>query len=285
MTNNLRPDELATQSEIKKSMGRTNDIRSGLEAISSFGGATLGAKAASKILPFINQYIPKDLALKGINKVMPSLGKFLQNGVSQGLSLQSGLDFLKDEFSKESTKKENPKEQNIISQHSQELYQALKDKIGQGIQPLAAAYQFANDSKYKKDVTDIQKKTGKSFSDLVSAVFGGDANEQAAPQAQQTKGKGAENIADAFSQMGSGMMNDFYNKAYEALRTGKNTMAGVKDPVLSKAKPLFDKGLIKSPEDLKKYANNNYQEQNQQAGPGNQALTAMIQKINQKLGG
>ena len=190
MTNNLRPDELATQSEIKKSMGRTSDIRSGLEAISSFGGVTLGAQAASKVLPFINQYIPKDLALKGINKVMPSLGKFLQNGVSQGLSLQSGLDFLKDEFSKESSKKENPKEQrNIIEQYSPELHSFLKEHIQNGRSPLEAGALAQLDTKFTSAIKKLSEDHKTNFSSILQSVFGnGQQNSPQSPQqAQQTQ--------------------------------------------------------------------------------------------------
>jgi hypothetical protein len=55
--------------------------------------------------------------------------------------------------------------------------------------------------------------------------------------------------------MGTGMMEDFYKGIFKSLTEGKDTFSGVKDPLIGKAKPYYDKGLIKTWEDLRDFAN------------------------------
>ena len=55
--------------------------------------------------------------------------------------------------------------------------------------------------------------------------------------------------------MGKGITDNLYAGIYKALVEGKDTFSGVKDPLIVRAKPYFDKGLITSAEDLRKFAN------------------------------
>ena len=75
------------------------------------------------------------------------------------------------------------------------------------------------------------------------------------PQQSQQLPQGKEDIS-SIGGMAKGMMGNFYEGIFKSLQEGKNTFSGVKDPLISKAKPFFDKGLIKSPEDLKEFAQN-----------------------------
>ncbi len=95
---NLRPDEIANQSRMQKAFEQNRALKkTGTTALSiaaSIGGGVLG----SRILPFLNEFIPAETAIKGISQVSPKLGKFLQNGMNQGLSLRDGLDFIKNKI-------------------------------------------------------------------------------------------------------------------------------------------------------------------------------------------
>jgi N12 class adenine-specific DNA methylase len=53
--------------------------------------------------------------------------------------------------------------------------------------------------------------------------------------------------------LGNAMTNSLYTGLYDALVAGKSTFSGVKDPILTDARPAFDAGLIKSPDDLKRF--------------------------------
>lgn len=70
---------------------------------------------------------------------------------------------------------------------------------------------------------------------------------------------GTTGFAQAFGSLqGGGTTADFYRQAYAALVEGKTRVAGVKDPVLARAKVAFDAGLIKSPADLSRFEQDGY---------------------------
>lgn len=88
------------------------------------------------------------------------------------------------------------------------------------------------------------QQTGQSYLDRIKELAG--------DQGQPSK---EENEWDNFKNMGSGMVSSLYSGLFTSLKEGKDTFAGIKDPVLQRAKPYFDRGLIKSPEDLQKFVN------------------------------
>jgi hypothetical protein len=189
MTSYLRPDEMATESDIRKSQGRTGAIKSGLETVASAGTYGLASKAAMKILPFLSEYIPADLALKGINKVMPGVGTFLKNGMKQGLTLKSGLDFLKDELTKTEPAKQN-ENTNIIQQVSPELHQFIDEQLKRGRSPLEAGAIAQNDKRFSDAISKLTKAHKSPWSSILQTVYGVQnpqqqnqgATESAAPQ-------------------------------------------------------------------------------------------------------
>ncbi len=63
-----------------------------------------------------------------------------------------------------------------------------------------------------------------------------------------------EKIVD-LTGMGKGMTDNLYAGLFKSLQDGKDTFAGIKDSALVKAKPAFDAGLIKSPDDLRAFLN------------------------------
>ena len=67
----------------------------GLTAASLAGGGAI----LSRVLPFLHASIPADLAIKGISKVSPGLGKFIQGAVSSGYTASNAMDYLKDKLS------------------------------------------------------------------------------------------------------------------------------------------------------------------------------------------
>ncbi len=192
MTNYLRPDEQVTESEIRKAQGRSNELKSGLQIGASLGTASLGKAAASKILPFLSEHIPTDLAFKGINKVVPGLGNFLKNGMSQGLSLKSGLDFLKKEFTKQ------PQDnRNIIEQYSPELHQFLQGEIQKGRQPIEAGALAQLKKEFKDPIEKLTKDHKSPFSALLQTVYGGQEQNQPQQQMQQqAQSQGQQGMSD-----------------------------------------------------------------------------------------
>jgi hypothetical protein len=125
-------------------------------------------------MPFLNQYIPPGLAMKGINKVAPKLGSFLQKGHEMGLDVQEGLDFIKDKIGgdqKESAKKKG----NIIEQYSPNIFQYMKELIGKGSSPIDAAAKARKflDKKQQDIISKMEKDHKTDWSSIVQTVFGG----------------------------------------------------------------------------------------------------------------
>lgn len=191
MNSNLRPDEGVTQGNIQRSRERSRELQSGLKNVATLGGAGIAAGGLAKIAPFLSEYISEDMALKGISKVMPTVGKFLKSGITQGLTLGSGLEFLKENISKPA-----PSQKNIIQKYSPELFQEISDLIQKGNAPIQAG---ANaHKKHKKVIQQIEKDYQTDWLELVESIFGkGDIaqqgmqgqQQQAAPQAQQQMGQ------------------------------------------------------------------------------------------------
>ena len=203
MTNYLRPDELATETSIKNSKRRNSDIESGLKTASSFAGASLTSQAASKILPFLSQYIPEDIAMKGINKVAPAIGKFLKSGIDQGLSLRSGLDYLKDEFGGQQQSKEN---KNIIQQYSPELHQFLDQEIKKGRSPTEAGAIAQSNKKFSDVIKKLSKDHKTDWSSIIQSVFGNGQTaqpNQQQPEQSQQQGQGLDPRVAQILQEGS----------------------------------------------------------------------------------
>lgn len=195
---------MTRESEIRKAQGRTNEVRSGLQTAATFGGAAIAPKVASKILPFLNQYIPADLALKGINKVMPSLGNFLKNGVKQGLSLQSGLDFIKDNFSNKQSQESVKQDKNIIEQYSPELHQFMTENIGAGEDPIRAAAQAIFDKKknFEPIIRKMEKEHKTPWTAIVESIYGG----KGVKNAQNTRETERQDALKQFNQRKKGLV-------------------------------------------------------------------------------
>lgn len=239
MTSPLRPDEMARESEIIKARERTNDVRSGLQTAATLGTFGLAPSIAAKVLPFLNQYIPSGLALKGISKVMPALGNFLKNGMNQGLTLQSGLSFLKESFQNEKPEQaEPPKEnRNIIEQYDPELHSYLKMKIGEGVNLLEAGKKALGHSRFKSAIEKITKDHKTSWDAILKTVYG---------------------------------MGETTNPKEEAVKKWNEHR---KKSMLEEERERFEMGYGQQ-----------QQQQGGQQGPGQQALMAILNKINQKLG-
>src|ERR1700676_3962059 len=94
----LRPDEEANQSEIERDKNFRGNAKKAVETAANIGLTATGLGISARIAPFLSPLIPKDLAMKGINKLSPKLGDFLKKGLEQGLNLQDGLDFIKDKI-------------------------------------------------------------------------------------------------------------------------------------------------------------------------------------------
>lgn len=170
-----RPDELALQGDINRSKEINRNVSGAVSTAAGLGLGTLGAGLSSKILPFLNDYIPASLALKGIQKVAPKFGQALSNGVEQGLDLKEGLNYLKDAFS-------NSEKKTTLEKYSPEMFQAIKEFVkSTGKSPRMAILHFLQrNPSYKDIVKKMEKDVGKDMFDIAEEAF------KTSPSQQQT---------------------------------------------------------------------------------------------------
>lgn len=237
MTSNLRPDERAALAQIERSKSFDTSVKSGLKKAAGLGTLALGAGTglASKILPFLSEFIPPDLAIKGINKLSPKVGSFLKKGMSQGLDIKEGFNFLKENFSQ----KKAPEQRNILQQYSPELHEFITGEIQKGHSPLEAGALAEIQDKFKKSIKKMSEDHKAPFSSILESIFGSGENAPKQEALQRFKQH----------QKKPGMMEEERQRFQQEYG------------------PMLAQG------------------QQQQPGQGQQALQAILQKINQRLGG
>jgi hypothetical protein len=194
MSSVLRPDEEAAEERIRQNK-RMNSIpgniaKAGVSTILGGGAVSAGLKMASKIAPFLSEHIPLDLAMKGISKLSPQLGKFLQKGQSMGLDIKEGLDMLRDKVApKEPEQKKKTNQQIDIGQYSPDLQAFIEHWLSQGEEPATAAAVAKNvpqnQAKFKAAIDKIEADTGEDFIELVGKMYQGVNKGKKAQQGQQ----------------------------------------------------------------------------------------------------
>src|ERR1700679_1957932 len=84
-----------TAREIKRqSEGPQRFAKKALTVGATAAGALSFAPLLARAAPFLSQYIPEDLALKGLSKVSPKLGKFVGDAMNSGYDFKEVKDFL-----------------------------------------------------------------------------------------------------------------------------------------------------------------------------------------------
>lgn len=177
----LRSDEEANQAEVERDKRfRSNVGKAAVTTATGLGAAAGAGSLASKVMPFLNQYIPSALAVKGINKISPKLGSFLKKGQEMGLNIEEGLNFIKEKFGRENPKEPAKENRNILEQYSPELLQFIKDELDKGTSPLEAGAAAQLVPKFKKAIKQMEKDHKIPFSAILETTFGQEQGRQEA---------------------------------------------------------------------------------------------------------
>lgn len=184
--NYLRPDEIAVESQIEKKKKEDTFLKNTAKTAIGIGASAFGIGAASKIFPFLSEHIPLDLAIKGISKVSPEIGKFLKKGRDTGLDIKEGFDFIKNKINNTSEETKPSKQNlNIIEQESPELFQFIDQEIKKGRKPIEAGALAQNDKRFTDAIKKLSKNHKTSWSNILQSIFG--SGEQAQPQQSSTQ--------------------------------------------------------------------------------------------------
>lgn len=128
----MRPEREASEELIYQSELPKRVIKKGLGAAGVIAG----------IAPFLSDKLPLDLAYKGISKLFPSLGKLLNKGMQSGLTLASGIEFLREKLGSKEQKQQSEKKENEVSRRDQ-INEMKKKQQKEPIQPKQQS--FADD--------------------------------------------------------------------------------------------------------------------------------------------
>lgn len=202
--------------------------------------ATAGSAAFAPLLaraaPLLSEYIPQDLAIKGLSKISPKLGKFVDDALNSGFDFDEAKDFL----GKQIKESQEPAKQdkNIIERVSPELHAFMSDQIKQGRNGYQAGAIAQKDKRFSSVIDKLQKEHKVSWADIIEQVYG----QGAAPKKQ------------GMMQQESDRFNQQYGEEQQQQPQGQQP-------------------------------GQQQQQQQGQPGPGMQAISAVLNKINQKLGG
>lgn len=181
----MRADERAVEAEVERDKNFRSNLYKGAKTAANVAATVGAAGLGAKILPWLSEYIPTDLAMKGLEKVSPKTADFLRRGQSLGLDVKEGMEYIKDEFSKSEEK--NPKEsRNVIQQYSPELHQFIDQEIKKGRNALEAGAIAQSDKRFKDVINKLTKDHKTPWSGILESVYG--STQQAPVQPQQTQG-------------------------------------------------------------------------------------------------
>lgn len=195
----MQPYQEAGEAIAKRKQAPINAIRTAGTIIG--GGAALRGSGAvlKRILPFLNDYIPESIARKGLEKVDPRLGKFINHMTDAGNTFTDVKDILKlkaegamalqaqnKNKTQESVNQPAKQHLNIVEQYSPELHQLISNEIKKGRTPTQAAAGLQASKQINRFKDAIQKMEKDHKTDLLSIIEATYGNPQMAqPQPQQ----------------------------------------------------------------------------------------------------
>lgn len=151
-------------------------------------GTLSGAGALiNKVLPFLNKYIPQDMAIKGLSKIDPRFGSFINKAMSNGKSFEEAKEFIQSKASEFEQSQPKQKKLNIIEQHSPALHEFIMEEIKKGRSALEAGALARVNKKYQKDIDKIEKSNNMKWSDILENIFGKPQSIPESPQQQQAQ--------------------------------------------------------------------------------------------------
>lgn len=137
------------------------------------GAASLATKGAlaSRVLPLLSQYVPENLMIRGLSKIDPRLGRFIQTAQKNGEDIGDIRNFMQEKFNGEKSKQ--PDRRSIIEQHSPELHQFIRDEMAKGRTLEQAGAIARQNSSFSKVINRLEKEHRAPWSNILQNVFGG----------------------------------------------------------------------------------------------------------------
>lgn len=186
----MQPYQKASE-EIKKHQQLPTQA---LGTAASVAGSIVGGGAiAKRVLPFLSQYIPADLMRKGLSKLDPRFGKFIDGALNHGYNIDEVRGFMEEKFSQPGQSTQQVSSSNPLQDFETnypEVAGALSRTIQNGQSPDAAAAILKNSTSFSKEIKKLEKEVGKNFVDYVLELFGNQSQQMQQPENfQQMQGQ------------------------------------------------------------------------------------------------
>ncbi len=183
----MQPYQKANEEIIKQGVKPLEYAKEAASFAAGAGSLYAGTKMATKVLPFLNKYIPEEIATKALSKVDPRIGKFIEMAKSAGHQFDEIKSFIQNTV--EEPLKENAKQdQSIIKQYSPELHNFIDQAIQKGQSPIEAASEASRSKKFEKEIKKMVHDHKLDWTSIVESVFGKGGKEKQQmqqPQEQQ----------------------------------------------------------------------------------------------------
>lgn len=181
----MRPDEQANAAQVQ----REKEFRSTLGRVGTAAATTAFAMSplVSRIMPFLSEHVPYHLAYQGLQRVSPPLANFLKRGQEQGLNVQDGLNYIKDNLIGGNQPQQEKQQVNIVEQASPDLNAFMIEEIKKGRDPLQAGAIAQNNKNFASIIGDLTRNHKAPWSKLIEMVYGQGnppQGQQPQPQAQ-----------------------------------------------------------------------------------------------------
>lgn len=227
-----------------------------------------------KILPLLSRYIPLNIAAKGLEKVDGRFGRFLQSSLAAGYTLDSAIDYLRDQFTSPSNLAEEnrlstgmqqgtlrPDERAAFSEQQREkqpmnVISNLAKLGGTGAAGLISQVMPSQDSQQPSEFSPtadnlLQQLAPQLHSFMVNNISQGRPVDQSAALAKLTYNKDISNLEKKLKKDWSVIANE----AYEHLTKKQNSTIPPKPE--SPQQPIENKQPISTPKQNQESNNSN----------------------------
>lgn len=133
------------------------------------------------------------MAMRGIQKISPEVGKFLKKGQVMGMDIKEGLNFLKDKLSPKNEEEnvdltqKGSDRRNLIEQYDPELNTYIKENVKKGMSIIQAGHNALKHSRFKQAIDKMVKDHKAPWTSILQSVFGSEQKPQANQQMQQNE--------------------------------------------------------------------------------------------------
>lgn len=177
----------------------------GSTALTGLGAGTglaSGSAIFKKVAPFFNKYIDQGLAIKGLSKLDPRWGTFINKALSEGLSFDSIKDFVTEKAEEDQQKAAKPNSPNSEidpakqkPMNDSELTKDIRKMMSQGADQ-SEIYDYFTQN-FADYVQKVEKKEGRKFYNILSDFF----RSYGAQPKEQSKGQGDEKLLAALDKI------------------------------------------------------------------------------------